>query len=55
MEFLSLILIFTSAFLVLYRPAREQVAFRLLVASALLMVLLFSVATRTSLLPGLNY
>lgn len=55
MEFLSLALIFASAFLVLHRPARERLAFRLLLVSAVLMVFLFSVATRTSLLPGLNY
>lgn len=55
MEFLNLILIFTAAFLVLRKPERERLAFRLLIVSALLMVFLFSVATRTGLLPGVNY
>ncbi len=55
MEFLSLLLILAAALLVLRRPARERLAFRLLAASALLMVFLFAMATRTGLLPGLNY
>jgi hypothetical protein len=55
MEFLNLLLIFTTAVLVLRKPERERLAFRLLVLSALLMVFLFSVATRTGLLPGVNY
>lgn len=55
MEFLNLILIFTAAFLVFRKPDKERVAFRLLIASTLLMVFLFSVATRTGILPGVNY
>jgi hypothetical protein len=55
MEFLNLILIFTAGALVLRAPARERLAFRLLVASTVLMVVLFAMATRTGLLPGLNY
>ena len=55
MEFLSLTLIFAAGVLVLRAPARERLAFRLLVASSVLMVLLFAMATRTGLLPGLNY
>lgn len=55
MEFLNLILIGTAALLVLRQPERERLAFRLLVVSTLLMVFLFSVATRTGLLPGVNY
>lgn len=55
MEFLSLILIFSAGVLVLRAPEREQLAFRLLVASSVLMVFLFALATRTGLLPGLNY
>ncbi|HEX9164601.1 MAG TPA: dihydroneopterin aldolase [Gemmatimonadales bacterium] len=55
MEFFNLLLIFTAAVLVLRRPQRERLAFRLLVVSTLLMVFLFSMATRTGLLPGLNY
>ena len=54
MEFLSLVLILSSAILVLRAPWRERLAFRLLVASTVLMVFLFSLATRTSLLPGVN-
>jgi hypothetical protein len=54
-EFLNLVLIFAIAFLVLRKPSRERLAFRLLVVSTILMVLLFSMATRTGLLPGVNY
>jgi len=54
-EFLNFVLMFVTAWLVFRRPDRERVAFRLLVASVLLMVVLFSIATRTSLLPGVNY
>lgn len=54
-EFLNLILILTAAFLVLRQPERERAAFRILVVSTLLMVFLFSVATRTGILPGVNY
>ena len=55
MEFLNLVLIFITADLVLRRPDKERLAFRILIASVLLMVFLFSMATRTTLLPGVNY
>lgn len=55
MEFLNLLLIFTAGLLVFRKPERERIAFRLLVASTLLMVFLFAMATRTGLLPGVNY
>lgn len=55
MEFLNLILILTAAFLVFRKPERERAAFRILVVSTLLMVFLFTVATRSGLLPGVNY
>ncbi len=55
MEFLNLVLIFITGCLVLRRPEKERVAFRILVISVLLMVFLFSLATRTALLPGVNY
>jgi hypothetical protein len=54
-EFLNLTIIFVTAFLVLRKPHKEKLAFGLLVFSVLLMVFLFSVATRTGLLPGVNY
>jgi len=54
-EFLNLLLIFISACLVFKRPEKERLAFGLLVASVLLPIVLFSVATRTALLPGMNY
>jgi hypothetical protein len=47
--------IFSTAYLVLRKPHKERLAFRLLVFSVLLMVFLFSMATRTGLLPGVNY
>lgn len=55
MEFLNLILIFTAAWLIFRKPDRERAAFRLLIVSTLLMVFLFSLATRSGLLPGVNY
>ncbi len=55
MEFLNLVLIFITGYLVFRRPDRERLAFRILVLSVLLMVFLFSMATRTALLPGVNY
>ena len=55
MESLTFVLMFASAWLVWRRPERERLAFRLLVASILLMIFLFSLGTHTSLLPGVNY
>lgn len=55
MEFLNLVLILIAALLVLRKPEKERVAFRMLVVSTLLMVFLFTLATRSGLLPGLNY
>ena len=55
MEFLNFVLIFVAACLVLFKPDKERVAFGLLVVSVGLMVVAFVVATRTSLLPGVNY
>jgi hypothetical protein len=54
-EFLNLVVIFATACIVLRKPQKEKVAFGLLVFSVLLMVFLFAVATRTGLLPGVNY
>jgi hypothetical protein len=54
-ECLNFVLIFVTAALLLRKPEKERVAFRLLMVSVLLMVTLFSIATRTSLLPGVNY
>lgn len=55
MECLNFVVMFVIAWLIFRRPGRERLAFRLLIASVLLMVALFSIATRTSLLPGVNY
>ncbi len=55
MEFLNFLLIFAAGWIVLRRPEREQLAFRLLVSSVVIAVLLFLVGTRTSLLPPFNY
>jgi hypothetical protein len=54
-EFLNFVLIFVIALILLRRPEKERLAFRLLVVSVLLMVSLFLVATRTGILPGVNY
>jgi hypothetical protein len=55
MEFLNFVLILVTGWLVLRKPEQEKLAFRLLLTSALLMVFLFFVGTRTSVLPPLNY
>jgi len=54
MEFLNFVLILWAGWLVWRRPERERVAFRLLVASCLLMLLLFLIGTHTSVVPGVN-
>jgi hypothetical protein len=54
-EFLNFVLMFVIALLLASRRDRERVAFPLLVVSVLLMMALFSIATRTALLPGVNY
>jgi uncharacterized membrane protein len=54
MEFLNFLVIVLAAWLVWRRPERETLAFRLLVASCILMALLFFVGTHGSLLPGVN-
>jgi hypothetical protein len=55
MEFLNFVLMFAAAWIVLRSPEKERLAFRLLVISAVLMVAVFCLATRTALLPGVNY
>jgi len=54
MEFLNFLIILAAAWLVWRRPEREELAFRLLVASCVLMALLFLIGTHGSLVPGLN-
>jgi hypothetical protein len=54
MEFLNFLIILVAAWLVWRRPERERLAFGLLVASCLLMALLFSIGARGSLVPGVN-
>jgi len=54
-EFLNFVIMFVIAYLLLRKPSRERLAFRLLVVSVLLMVALFLIATRTAILPGVNY
>ena len=55
MEFLTFSLMFASAWLIWKRPDRERLARGLLLASIALMIFIFLLGTRTSLLPGLNY
>jgi hypothetical protein len=55
MEFLNFVLLFATAGLLLRKPEKERLAFRLLIASIVLMVALFLIATRTGILPGVNY
>jgi heme A synthase len=54
MEFLNFVIILWAGWLVWRRPERERLAFRLLVASCLLMLLLFLIGTHTSFVPGVN-
>jgi hypothetical protein len=54
-EFLNFVLMFVAAWIVLRKPEKERIAFRLLVTSVVIMVALFCLATRTALLPGMNY
>ncbi len=54
MEFLDFLIILCAAWLVWRRPERERLAFRLLIASCVLMLLLFLIGTHTSLVPGVN-
>lgn len=54
MEFLNFIIILVTAWLVWRRPERERLAFRLLVASCVLMAVLFLIGTHGSLVPGVN-
>jgi Na+-translocating ferredoxin:NAD+ oxidoreductase RnfD subunit len=54
-EFLNFVLMFGAAYLVWRKPARERLAFGFLVTCTLLMVACFLIASRGSLLPGLNY
>jgi uncharacterized membrane protein YozB (DUF420 family) len=54
-EFLNLLLILIAAVFVLKKPERERAAFRMLVVSTVLMIFLFTLATRSGMLPGLNY
>ena len=55
MEFLNFVLLLVTGCLLLRKPDKERLAFRLLVTSVFLMVLMFTVATKTGLLPGVNY
>ncbi len=55
MEFLNFVLMFAAAYLVWRKPQREGLAYGLLVACALLMVASYLFATRSAVLPGLNY
>ena len=55
MEFLNFVIMFIATYILLRKPERERIAFRLLVVSVLLMVALFLIATRTAFLPGVNY
>jgi heme A synthase len=54
-EFLNFVLMFAAAYLLWRKPQRERLAFRLLVACTLLMVACFLIASRSSVLPGVNY
>lgn len=55
MEFLNFVLMFAAAYLVWRKPDRERLAFRLLVTCSILMVACFLIASRGSILPGVNY
>lgn len=54
MEFLNFLIIFAAAWLIWRKPERERLAFGLLVASCLLMAILFLIGTHGSFVPGVN-
>jgi hypothetical protein len=54
-EFLNFVLMFTAAFLIWRKPEKEGLAFGLLITCTVLMVACFLIATRSAVLPGVNY
>lgn len=54
MEFFTFLLILSAGWLVWRRPEREELAFRLLIVSCVIMVALFLIGTHTSLIPRVN-
>jgi uncharacterized membrane protein len=54
MEFLNFLIILLAGWMVWQRPERETLAFKLLMASCVLMALLFLIGTHGSLVPGVN-
>lgn len=54
MEFLNFLIILLAAWLIWRRPQHERLAFGLLVASCILMALLFLLGTHGSFVPGVN-
>ena len=54
MEFLNFLIVLAAAWLVWRRPERERLAFQLLVASFVIMAVLFLIGTHTSVVPRLN-
>lgn len=54
MEFLNFLIILLAAWTIWRRPEKERFAFGLLVASCILMTLLFLIGTHGSLVPGVN-
>ncbi|MEW6366307.1 MAG: dihydroneopterin aldolase [Acidobacteriota bacterium] len=55
MEFLNFVLILVAGYLVVKKPHREKTAFTLLVVIFLLLIALFFVGSRSSILPPVNY
>ena len=55
MEFLNFVFMFAAAYLLWRKPDRERLAYGMLVTSVVLMVACFLIASRGSVLPGLNY
>jgi len=54
MEFLNFLIILWAAWLLWRRPEKEQLAFRLLILSCIVMALLFLIGTHTALVPRVN-
>lgn len=54
MEFLNFLIILLAGWMVWRRPEKENLAFGLLVASCVLMAVIFLMGTKGSLVPGLN-
>lgn len=55
MEFLTLVILTISVYLVWKKPEKEELAFKLFIAAAVLTIGMHTISTMTSILPSGNY